>query len=370
MFLTINRDTLLTPLLLVTGFIEKKHTMPILSNIYMQKVGDKITIIANDMEIQASITSSEDMTGEDFTITMPGKKLQEILKAFPEGTNILFEYQDNRAIIKAGKTKFTIQCLPAEHYPLLKITDNPICEFSLPQATLKRLISHIQYSMAEKDSRVFLNGMLFEIKNNHLSLVATDAHRLGFITHPITEPVINNCSAIVPRKSVLELYRLLSDSTDNITVKLYPNQVSFTMPNRELITKVIDGKYPEYERVIPLNNEKLCLINRMTMLKAVERVAVIGIDKLRTLTVEIKNNQLALFCMNDDHEESQDEIDIISECDDINLKLSFNINYVRDLLTYSFGENLQWAFHDEQKSILITIPNETDFKAVLMPLRP
>lgn len=368
MFLTIKRDTLLNPLLLVTGFIDKKHTMPILSNIYLKKVGDEITIIANDMEIQASLVNHAEMQGEDFAITLPGKKLQDILKAFPENTDITFEHQDNRILIKSGHAKFTIQGLSVEHYPLLKITDSPICEFTLPQSQLRRLITQVQYAMAEKDSRVFLNGMFFEIKNGMLSLIATDAHRLGFITYALNEDV-NNCGAIIPKKSIIELYRLLGDSPDNVTVKFYPSQVCFIMPNRELITKVIDGKYPDYERVIPLNNDKLCLVDREKLLKAVDRVAVIGVDNLKTLNIEISNNQLFLICRNDEHEESRDEIDIVSS-PEIKLNLNFNMSYLRDLLNYSTSKELQFAFYDDQRSVLVTIPNETDFKSVLMPLRP
>lgn len=368
MLLTIKRETLLTPLIQVTGFIDKKHTMPILANIYLAKSANQITIIGNDMEIQASVTSfSDDMIGEDFAITLPGKKLQDILKALPENTDIKFEVEENKVLIKSGRTKFVIQTLSVEHYPLLKIIDSAICEFKLAQSTLKTLIAQIQYAMAEKDSRVFLNGMFLEVRGNLLNLVATDAHRLSFISHTLDDSC-NDCSAIIPKKSILELYRLLEDSNEEVQIKIYPNQISFNMPNKELITKVIDGKYPEYERVIPLNNDKLCLINREEFLKTVDRIAVIGIDRLRTIRIAIENNQLILSCKNEDNEESQDQIEINAP-HDINLTLNFNISYLRDLLSHAHAQELQFAFYDEQRSVLATIPNATNFKAVLMPLR-
>ncbi len=368
MLLTIKRETLLNPLLQVTGFIDKKHTMPILANVYLAKIGNELTIIGNDMEIQASVTTiSDDMLGEDFAITIPGKKLQEILKAFPEGADIKFEIDENKVIIKSGRAKFTIQILSVEHYPLLKILETSICEFTLEQKSLKVLIAQIQYAMAEKDSRVFLNGMFLEVKENLLNLVATDAHRLSFISHQLTKSYPAS-SSIIPKKSILELYRLLEDNDKDVEIKIYPNQISFHMPGKELITKVIDGKYPEYERVIPLNNDKLCLINRQTLLNAVDRVSVIGIDRLRAIQLKIETNQLLLSCKNEDNEEAVDQIEIVTP-NNINLTLNFNISYLRDLLSNASANDLQFAFYDEQRSVLITIPNDTNFKSVLMPLR-
>lgn len=367
MLLTINRDTLLKPLLLTTGFVEKKQTMPILSNVYLKKSGDSITVIANDMEIQASITINGNMSGDDFVITLPAKKLQDILKIFPDDTAVVFERQESKIVIKSGATKFTLQTQPADHYPLLKINDNAIGQFTLEQSNLKALLGQIQYAMADKDSRVFLNGMLFEIKNNQLRLVATDAHRLGFVTTTLNDNV-ENCNSIIPRKTIIELYKLLEDSSSNVNVKIYPHQVCFETEGKQLITKVIDGKYPDYERVIPLGNDKLCLIRREDLLKAVERVSVIGIDKLKTITFEVHRNLLILTCRNEDQEDSRDEVEITYQQDE-QIKVSFNIHYVKDLLLNSHAEHLQWAFFDGQRSVLVTMPNEVDFKSVIMPLR-
>ena len=366
MLLTISRDTLLKPLLLVSGFVEKKQTMPILSNVYIKKAGDAITIVSNDMEIQASININGPMSGEDFIITLPAKKLQDILKVLPD-TEFVFTREDAKIAVTAGATKFTLQSIPGDHYPLLRIIDTAICKFTISQSKLKSLLGQVQYAMADKDSRVFLNGMLFEIKDNSLRLVATDAHRLGYATTDIAE-AISNASSIIPRKTIIELFKLLDDSTDGITITIYPHQVSFETNDKQLITKVIDGKYPEYERVIPLGNDKLCLIKREDFLRAIERVAVIGIDKLKTVTLEINKNVLALRCRNEEQEDSHDQIEITYQQDEA-LKVSFNINYVRDLLINSQAEYLQWAFFDGQRSVLVTIPNDPNFKSVIMPLR-
>ena len=225
--LSTNRDTLLKPLNITSGFVEKKQTMPILSNVYIKKSGDQLTVIANDMEIQVCITNNEEMTGEDFIITLPGKKLQDILKAIPDNAKITLTQDNNKILVKSGKLKYTIQSIPAEHYPLLKISDSMVYELTLEQIQLKQMLWQIQYAMADKDSRVFLNGMLFEIKNNQLRLVATDAHRLGFTSIDLNNNIDRNISVIISRKTVIELFKILDENTEPVQIKLYTNQVFF-----------------------------------------------------------------------------------------------------------------------------------------------
>jgi DNA polymerase-3 subunit beta len=366
MLLSFQRDTLLKPLTLTTGFVEKKQTMPILSNVYLKKSGELVTVVANDMEIQATLQINGGIDGDDFAITLPAKKLQDVLKALPEST-VNLEVNENKVTVKSGRAKFTLQSLPADHYPLLKVNEDCIGQFTINQRDLKELISKVQYSMAANDARVFLNGLLLEVKDNELHFVATDAHRLGYVSYALAD-MLPDMSTIVPRKTILELYRLLEDSDDLVTIKIYPNQVLFETQNKQLITKVIDGKYPDYGRVIPLTNDKLCLINREEFLRAVQRVAVIGIDKLRTLTLELKPNLLTIRCRNEEQEDSRDEL-AIQYGNDQELKLNFNISYILDVLNNSAEENLQWAFFDNQRSVLVTVPNQIDFKYVIMPLR-
>lgn len=366
MQLKFQRDTLLKPVLLTSGFVEKKQTMPILANIYLKKVGDLVTIIANDMEIQVTLSICGGIEGDDLEITLPAKKFQDVLKALPD-EEIILKVADNKVTVKSGRTKYNLQSQAADHYPLLKVSDEVIGQFTMAQRDLRELIAKVQYSMAINDSRVFLNGLLLEIKNNQLHLVATDAHRLSLVNFALAD-MVPDLSAIIPRKTILELYRLLGDNEEVVTIKLYANQVLFATASSQLITKVIDGKYPDYERVIPLTNDKLCLINREQFLKAVQRVAVIGIDKLRTLALQLQPNLLTISCRNEEQEDSRDEL-MIQYGHDAELQLNFNISYIVDVLNTSTAENLQWAFFDNQRSVLVTVPNEIDFKYVIMPLR-
>lgn len=370
MLLKLERDILLKPLTLVTGFVERKQTVPILSNIYLKKVGSQILMVVNDMEIQASINITGNMSGEDFTLTLPGKKLQDVLKSFVEGAPVIFEAQDSRVLVRSGKAKFVLHSMPADHYPLIQI--NSAMEenaFTISQGLFKRLVGRIQYAMADKDSRVFLNGMLLEIKHNKLCLVATDAHRLGFITTDLAGAP-KDTSVIVPRKSIIELCKMLDENSEApLLVKFFDNQIYFESENKQLITKVIDGKYPDYERVIPARNDKLCLINRNELLAAVERVGVIGIEKqLRPVTFELSQNLLVISCNNDDQEESKDELIVNYQAPE-SLKLNFNITFIRELLNNAHAQDLQWAFYDNTRGVLVTIPGEINFKSVIMPLR-
>lgn len=366
MLLKFHRDIILKPLTQVMAFVEKKQTLPILANVYIKKIDDKVILVANDMEIQATLYVDGGIDGDNFTITLPGKKFQDILKAMPE-EEVALDITDNKVVVKSGRTKFTLQSLPAESYPLLKVDQDCVAQFSLSQKNLRDLIGKVQYSMAANDSRIFLNGMLLEVKNNELQFVSTDAHRLSFAKFILAD-LVPDISVILPRKTILELFRLLEDSEDVITIKMYPNQVLFEDKGKQLITKVIDGKYPDYNRVIPVTNDKLCLINREEFLKAVQRVSVIGIDKLKTLTMELKPNLLTISCRNEEQEDSRDEI-VVQYGHEHELRLNFNITYVLDVLNNSSEENLQWAFFDNQRSVLVTVPNEVDFKYVIMPLR-
>ena len=368
MLLSISKDKLLKPILLTSGFVEKKHTMPILSNVYIKKLDNNLTIVANDFEIQACIVITDDeILGEDFTITLPSKKLQDILRVIPENGKITFEQQGGKLLLKAGKLKYTLQSMPADNYPLLKLLESPICQFTLEQVKLKQMLGQVQYAMADKDSRVFLNGVYLEVSDNKLQLVATDAHRLALVSTDLVSDVEKN-GVIIPRKSVIELYKLLEDNSKEILIQIYQNQICFEVDGKQLITKIIDGKYPDYNRVIPVANDKLCLINRLELLKAVDRVSVIGSEKIKHLALELSNSGLAISYRNEDQEDSTDEVDAVYQ-HDIPINICFNLNYIRDMLSNNQADFLQLAFFDNARSVLVTVPEESYFKAVVMPLR-
>ncbi len=372
LLLNIKKEIILKLISLTIGFIDKKNVATILSNIYIKKHNNRLTAIANDVDIQASIDLEYTYESDDFIITVPGKKFYDILRMMPDNADIILEQDNSRITIKSGKSKFTVQSLPAEQYPLIKINSELKSQIVIAQNILKKAIYQTQYAMADKDSRVFLNAMYFEIKENILFLVATDANRLTKTSIAITHnnqdlASMVDHSVIIPRKTILELSKFLDDSDSSMTINFYNNQVSFTTTNKQLITKIIDAKYPNYEKVIPNDNTKLCLLNKEALLRAVERVSVIGIDDLKTITLDIENNLLKVSCKNKEQEESYDELEV--RYTDEAIKINFNLLYIKEMLVHCQSELVQLAFFDNRRSVLITLPNVDDFKSVIMPIR-
>lgn len=368
MQLVINRNIFLKSLQQIIGFVEKKQTMPILSYIYLCKQGNILTLIANDMEIQLTILLRE-IEGDDVICTIHARKIIDVLRALPNDVeNVIFRIIDNKLFVTAGNSKFNLQSLPAEQYPLLTINDNYLYKFTMSTKKLQNMLAKVHYAMALNDSRSFLNGMLLEIRDHGLILVGTDAHRLSYCKEQLDKGMNSDVvSCILPRKTMLELYRLLVNFEGEVTVTIYDNQVQFQLKDLQIISNIIDGKYPDYNRVIPVNNSVLCLIERVALLKAVQRVSVIGVDKLKTLVMKLDNNLLRLSCINEENEEAVDEI--VIDYQGQTLQLNFNINYILDVLNNMHEDVLQWAFYDNQRSVLVTVPNDTNFKYVVMPLR-
>lgn len=365
LILQTDRDSLLKPLQAVTGIVERKHTLPILSNVLLESVDGKIHILATDLEIQIHTTGAENDKG-DFRITTNAKKLQDILRALPDGAIVQLEQTDSRLTLKAGKSRFNLQTLPAEDFPVMNVGEHTEIAFTLSQEMLKNLISQVQYSMAVQDIRFYLNGLLMQVEENQLRLVATDGHRLAYASAEI-QGDFGKTEVIVPRKTILELNKLLNQPNEDITVELLGNQVRFTCNGTVIVSKVIDGKFPDYNRVIPLDNDKIFLINRAQLLGALERSAILANEKYRGVKVQLSAGLLRISCTNSEQEEAQEELEIAYQGDE--LELNFNITYLTDVLRNQHSEDVQLAFGDAKQSVLLRLPEEASFKYVVMPLR-
>jgi len=357
LILQAERDALLKPLLAVTGIVERRHTLPILSNVLIEKKGSQVGFLATDLEIQITTASAEALPGEDFRLTTSAKKLQDILRAIPDKADVT---------LKAGKSRFNLQTLPAEDFPLLSVNGSPEAVFKLQQRELRRLISQVQYAMAVQDIRYYLNGLLMQTEGNQVRLISTDGHRLAFSSAEV-EATLTKTEVILPRKTVLELYKLLTDSDDEITIELLANQVRFSFGSTVIISKVVDGKFPDYNRVIPLDNEKIFLIERVTFLHALQRAAILANEKFRGVRLVLKAGSLSILCTNSEQEEAEEELEI--GFDGGSLEIGFNINYLLDVLTNLPADTLQLAFGDANRSALFTIPDVSDFKYIVMPMR-
>lgn len=360
------RDTLLKPLTSVTGIVERRQPLPILANVLIEKSGDTLSFLATDLEIQITSRQSEGIGGDDFRLTTSAKKLQDILRALPESATVSFEHADHRLVVKAGRSRFYLQTLDAGDFPVIAVASEPKARLDLTCGGFKSLLARVQYAMAVQDIRYYLNGLLFVAKDQGIQLVATDGHRLAFASLASAQQN-TEAEAILPRKTIIELARLLPDSDDALTIELLDNQVRFIFGQTTIVSKVVDGKFPDYKRVIPLDNDKIILVQRQDFLTALSRAAILANEKFHGVRLVLADNRLSIVCTNSDQEAAEEELEI-----DYNgepFESGFNIHYLRDVLSNLHVSSLQIAFGDSARSTLFTIPDDASFKYVVMPMR-
>ncbi|MDR3429567.1 MULTISPECIES: DNA polymerase III subunit beta [Silvimonas] len=360
------RDALLKPLATVTGIVERRHTLPILSNVLIRKQGDTLAFTGTDLEIQIASQQNEGFSGEDFAITVSAKKLSDILRAIPDRAVVTFEDNEGRLTLKAGKSRFQLQTLPAGDFPTLAVDTNLKATIRMPQGQLKALLGRVQFAMAHQDIRYYLNGLFFVTEGSHLKLVATDGHRLAFASAELDSSFEKN-EVILPRKTILELYKLLAEVDDEVTIDIASNQVRFAFGNIVIHSKVVDGKFPDYQRVIPQNNDKFLKIERQTLLSALQRAAILSNEKFRGVRLVLTDGVIKILCNNNEQEEAQEEVEI--DYTGAPLDIGFNIQYLLDVLTNLQVETLDFVFGDVTSSVLVNIPDNEHFKYIVMPMR-
>ena len=361
------RDDLLRPLQAVSGIVEKRHTLPILSNVLFERSGDALLFLATDLEIQVSTSFSAPQKGSDnYAVTVSARKLQDILRALPEDADIVLETQNNRILAKSGKSRFTLQTLPAEDFPKLAAAGGAAVKVTVAQKTLRALLLLVQYAMAQQDIRYYLNGMLLVLEGDTLKAVATDGHRLAYATMKLAQKV-EPLELILPRKAIQEIVKLLADTDDVASFELTANQARFRIGEVEVITKVVDGKFPDYGRVIPTNYTKKFEIERARLQQSLQRVAILSNEKFRGVRWTLTEDQLRIVCTNTEQEEAFEEIDIAYKGDA--LDIGFNVTYLLDVLSNVSSEKVTCSFGDANSSVLITIEEDPDFRYVVMPMR-
>jgi len=363
----VKRDDLLKPLQAVSGIVEKRHTLPILSNVLFERIGERLHLLATDLEIQVSTSfATPQKGGENYVVTASARKLQEILRALPEEAEITLEAQNNRMLVRSGKSRFTLQTLPAEDFPKLAATGGAAAKFKIAQKELKSLLLLVQYAMAQQDIRYYLNGMLVVLDATTLKAVATDGHRLAYASSKLQQKA-DLQEVILPRKAVQEIVKLLNDSDDEVSVELAASQVRFQIGDVVLITKVVDGKFPDYTRVIPTNYQKSFEIEREVLRQALQRVAILSNEKFRGVRWTLTEGQLRITCTNTEQEEAFEELEIAYQGEA--LDIGFNVTYLLDVLGNIASEKVICSFGDANSSVLITIAEDSDFRYVVMPMR-
>jgi DNA polymerase-3 subunit beta len=290
----------------------------------------------------------------------------DILRSMPSDQTVTLESNQNKLLLKSGKSRFTLQTLPAEDFPLVQESTSFGPVFSIPQKTLKTLLQQISFAMAVHDIRYYLNGILFVAEGKQLSLVATDGHRLAF-TSAILETEVPKQEVILPRKTVLELLRLLSDKEGDIQMQFASNQARFMFDGKEFVTKLVEGKFPDYNRVIPKSHKNTITLGRAALLTTLQRTAILTSDKFKGVRINLEPGLLRVASSNAEQEEAVDEIEIDYAGD--NIEIGFNVTYLIDVLTNMTDDMVRMDLADSNSSVLVTIPDNAFFKYVVMPMR-
>lgn len=372
MKLNVDRDTFLKPLQTVQGVVERRQTLPILANVLIQSRDGKMSVTATDMELELvaslELESDADAEGE---VTVPARKLIDICRALPPEATLDFQTEQDRAVLRAGKSRFTLSTLPADDYPSFDAIEAEAV-FKLGQGTLKRLIELTHFAMAHQDVRYYLNGLMLEISTNRLRAVATDGHRLAIADVEMqVDGVSETRTVILPRKGVMELLRLLNAGDEEVSVAVSANQVRIALEGVEFTSKLIDGKFPDYERVIPQVDEsdKQVFVDRELLRQSLARASILSNDKYRAIRLNLDSGVLRLMASNPEQEEAEDEVEV--EYDGESLEIGFNVSYLIDALANLPAETASIHLTDASSSCLITAQGEDEggCQYVVMPMR-
>jgi len=363
------RESLLFPLQHVIGAVERKQTSPIMGNVLVEAKDGYLTITATDSEIEMQARVEIQIDHEGAT-TVPARKLLEICKHLPDSARIDFQYSSNKVVFKSGRSRFTLATLPAEEFPIIDDLIEPQ-EVHITASDLHRCVKNTAFSMAQQDVRFYLNGMLLEIGADRLSCVATDGHRLAYSQCDTEADPETPVRAIIPRKSVNELQRLLGDAEhdEKVTLLVTSQHLQIQVGGVRISTKLIDGRFPDYNRVIPIDGNKELVIDRQTLKQSLTRASVLSNEKYRGVRVTLESGLLTISSNNPDQEEAIDELEIEYQGD--STEIGFNVTYLLDVLNSLDSENARVLVKDGNSSALITpeSSDSNDSKYVVMPMR-
>jgi DNA polymerase-3 subunit beta len=360
------RDALLRPLQIVSGIVERRHTLPILANILIRKDGQRVSFLSTDIEVQITTHADIGSSNDSASTTVAARKLLDILRALPDSAEVSLSVANKKMTVQSGKSRFNLQTLAAEEFPTVAQPDSYAVSFELSQKTLKHLFSMVHFSMAQQDIRYYLNGLLLVVEGKKVIAVATDGHRLAYCSVAIASDLPRQ-EVIIPRKTILELQRLLEDNDEPVKIDLAANQIRLTFGSVELISKLVEGKFPDFQRVIPSGYTKSFVIGRETWLHALQRVAILTSDKFKGVRFVLSDDAVKISSTNADQEEAQDEIEIAYTHGP--LDIGFNVSYLLDVLNNLKTDNVEVSVGDSNSSALITVPENSDFKYVVMPMR-
>ena len=375
-------EVLIKPLNTVIGIVERRSTMPILANILIKKTGSRVEFTATDLEVEISTSADIGIGEESALVTVSARKFLEVLRALPSGGIVDITLEDSKLLIVCGRSRFSLQTLPGEDFPPVDQPDswrensNPSeleSTFSLPQKTLKRLFNMVSFAMAKQDIRYYLNGILLVVEPGVVRAVATDGHRLAHLSEAIETPVSDEQQLILPAKTVIELQRLLDDSDEPVYISLHQDtkhsQIRFAFGDIVLVSKLIEGRFPDYKRVIPSDYDRHLPINRQEFQSNLQRARIlVANDRLHGIKLNFNDNQLKIYSNNQEQEEATNSLAIDYPFDP--LEIGFNVNYLLDVLSVIKDEEISVSIKPVAgSSVIINLVSDENFKYVVMPLR-
>lgn len=365
MRLSIQREALLRPLQHVVGVVERRQTLPVLSNLLVQVDGEGVAFTGTDLEVEM-IARAEAESLDAGEITIPARKLFDLCRALPDGAKIKIETKGDRVLVSSGRSRFTLTTLPASEFPLIDNIEL-VERVSLPEAALKSLMERTGFAMAHQDVRYYLNGMLFDLRESALRCVATDGHRLAMAETRLDQIVQSPRQIIVPRKGVMELQGLFEAGDGTVEIEFGRNHLRLRRDNVTFTSKLIDGKFPDYEAVVPIGADKEVRVSRDDLRAALQRAAILSNEKYRGVKIEVEPDRLRIIAHNPEQEEAVEELEARTGVAE--LGVGFNVGYLLDALGALDGEEVLICLRDGQSSCLIRKPETDDVRHVIMPLR-
>ena len=364
---SISRDALLKPLNLVAGVVERRQTLPVLSNVLLSLDGDRLSLTGTDLEVELVGHIRLSQPGESGEVTVPARKLADICKSLPDAGMLEFSLDDQRLNLRCGRSRFTLSTLPASDFPSIEHSPSMV-EFALPQGQLKKLIDRTAFSMAQQDVRYYLNGTLFELTPKRLRAVATDGHRLALATLEADMPGVKaDVHAILPRKGVLELQRLLQDPEAEARVSFGGALFRVVTPDYAFSSKLVDGKFPDYTKVLPKPAGKTLTAARAEMKDALSRASILSNEKFRGVRLVIEEGSVQILASNQEQEEAEESVAVDYTGDRV--EIGFNVSYLIDVLSVLGGESVRVQFSDGSSSVLMEDPAVDGALYVVMPMR-
>ena len=363
---TINREALLKPLQLVAGVVERRQTLPVLSNVLMVVDGDQLSLTGTDLEVELVGRVSLDDVTEGGEITVPARKLMDICKSLPENAVIEFSHDDQKVKVRAGRSRFTLSTLPANEFPSIEEEAGSMT-FTIAQTRMRRLIDRTAFAMAQQDVRYYLNGMLLEVSQNNLRAVATDGHRLAMCSVEADINQQQRQQVIVPRKGIMEMGRLLTEGDEMVHVSLGVNHIRAKTGDFIFTSKLVDGKFPDYDRVVPRGGDKIVVGDRQQLRQAFQRASILSNEKYRGIRLILNDGQLKVMANNPEQEEAEEEVSLSYHGDAI--EVGFNVSYLLDVLSVISGDSVKITLSDPNSSALLEESDGGDSTYVVMPMR-